>query len=89
MDKSRKMEGDHYRQRRTTWILWKEGVTPSDISSSVICNLWTESTYTQHCVQLGTGRQQWQAAVRVCHHDVPEEWYRETIRSSQGDGSEV
>ena len=31
MDKSRKMEGDHHGQRRTIWILWKEGVTPSDI----------------------------------------------------------
>ena len=25
------MEGDHHGQRRTIWILWKEGVTPSDI----------------------------------------------------------
>lgn len=31
MDKCRKMEGDHYGQRRTTFIPWKEGVTPSDI----------------------------------------------------------
>jgi hypothetical protein len=29
-------------------------------SPSVINSLWRESACTQHCVQLGTGRQLWQ-----------------------------
>jgi hypothetical protein len=39
MDKSRKMEGDYHGQRWTTWFLWQEGITPSDIQLqfSAVC----------------------------------------------------
>jgi hypothetical protein len=57
MDKSRKMEGDRHGQRRTSWFLWKEGVTPSDIRRRLSAILWAESTFTQRWVRdVSSGR---------------------------------
>ena len=60
MDKSRKMEGDYHGQRRTTWFLRKEGVTPSDIRRQLyaVCGQKTPARST--VFNWGMGFRQWQ-----------------------------
>jgi hypothetical protein len=57
MDKNLKMEGDYHGQSWTMWFLHKEGVLTVGYSLLVICGLWRNSTFPQHCVQ--TEPQQW------------------------------
>jgi len=69
MDKSRKMEGDYRGLRWTTWSLWEEGVTPSDIHRrlSAVCGQIAPARSTVfNCVRsFGSGK----AAAQVSVHE--------------------
>jgi len=85
MDKSRKMEGDYDGLRWTTWSLWEEGVTPSDIHRrlSAVCGQKapTRSTVFNWVRSFSSGK----AASQVAVH----EWYNNitNIRSVKPPGS--
>jgi len=69
MDKSRKMEGDYRGLRCTTWSLWEEGVTPSDIHRrlSAVCEQTasTRSTVFNRVRSISSGKAAAQVSVRV------------------------
>ena len=78
------MEGVYHGQRWTTWLLCKEGVTPSDMQRwlSAVCDQKAPAYGNVFSWVRGfnSGKESAQVAVRWCYCNIPEEWLSEVIR---------
>jgi hypothetical protein len=71
------MEGDYQGQRGTTWFLWKESVTPSDIHRrlSAVCaeEAAARSSVFNWARGFNSGKETAQVAVREWYRSIAEE----------------
>jgi hypothetical protein len=80
------MEGDYHGHRWNTWFLRKEGIKLSDISwLSAVCG--EKPAYS--IVFINSGLEIGKVAVRDWYHNNAKELFREAIRKSPADGSNV
>ena len=72
------MEGDYHGQRQTTWFLFKEDVTPSDIQRrlSAVCGQKAPASITVFsCVRgFNSGKGSAQVDVPARYRNTPVEW---------------